>query len=427
MQKKRMNNRRQTTKEYYLFDTDIENMFINEYMPSAPGEYVKVYLFALMYADLDQPVTDGMLAKELDMKEEDVRSAWDYWEKLRVIRRLPADESGERPVEFLSLKEQFYGKGNRSAGGDEAAEDTVAGSLDDEYTQNELKKMFDHLEAFTGRPLSGTEIMEIRSWVTELGATPEVVMCAYRYCHSKKKTKVSYIGAVVREWNEKGLRDAGEVDDYLADTDQRRYQYRRIFKALGFIGRAPTEEEMRKMDSWFDDLGFTIDKVLEACSKTSGISNPNINYVDSVLNNWKKETGRGGAGNSGGSGQTVRDYYDHIRAEAEKEAAAHRREVMEKLPRIQEIDDELNDLRLKATKMILSSGSGAGKDKLDTKVNELLQERAVLMTDNGFPIDYMDVKYRCSKCGDTGFTDTGEKCSCYEERAREAAVWEGKM
>ena len=118
MQKKRMNNRRQTTKEYYLFDTDIENMFINEYMPSAPGEYVKVYLFALMYADLDQPVTDGMLAKELDMKEEDVRSAWDYWEKLCVIRRLPADESGERPVEFLSLKEQFYGKGNRSAGGD---------------------------------------------------------------------------------------------------------------------------------------------------------------------------------------------------------------------------------------------------------------------------------------------------------------------
>ena len=59
-------------------------------------------------------------------------------------------------------------------------------------------------------------------------------------------------------------------------------------------------------------------------------------------------------------------------------------------------------------------------------VNELLQERAVLMTDNGFPIDYMDVKYRCSKCGDTGFTDTGEKCSCYEERAREAAVWEGR-
>ena len=60
------------------------------------------------------------------------------------------------------------------------------------------------------------------------------------------------------------------------------------------------------------------------------------------------------------------------------------------------------------------------------RINELLQERAVLMTDNGFPMDYMDVKYRCDVCRDTGFTDTGEKCSCYEERAREASVWEGR-
>ncbi len=27
----------------------VENIFINEYMTMAPGEYVKVYLFALMY------------------------------------------------------------------------------------------------------------------------------------------------------------------------------------------------------------------------------------------------------------------------------------------------------------------------------------------------------------------------------------------
>ena len=420
-----MNNRRQTTKEYYLFDTNVENMFINEYMPKAPGEYVKVYLFALMYADLDQPVTDEMLAKELGMKEEDVRKAWDHWEELRVIRRLPADEDGVRSIEFLSLKEQFYGKGNRSAGGDEASEDAAV-AADDIYTQNDLKRLFEQLEGFTGRPFSGTEIVEITSWVTELGAAPEVIACAYRYCHSKKKTSIKYIGAVVREWNERGLRDAEAVDDYLADTDQRRYQYRRIFKALGFIGRSPTEEEMRRMDSWFDELGFTIDKVLEACSKTSGISNPNINYVDSVLQNWKKESGQSSGGNTGGSAQAVRRYYEHIREEEEREAEERRSQVIGKLPRVQEIDDELNELSRKATKLILASGSGAGKDKLDAKVNELLQEKAVLMTDNGFPMDYMEVKYRCDKCRDTGFTDTGEKCSCYEERAREAAVWDGK-
>ena len=37
-----MNFRREEIKEYYLLDTDVENIFINEYMASAPGDFVKV-------------------------------------------------------------------------------------------------------------------------------------------------------------------------------------------------------------------------------------------------------------------------------------------------------------------------------------------------------------------------------------------------
>ena len=43
------------------------------------------------------------------------------------------------------------------------------------------------------------------------------------------------------------------------------------------------------MDSWFDEMGFKMDKVLEACSMTAGISNPNLKYVNSILDNWRKE------------------------------------------------------------------------------------------------------------------------------------------
>lgn len=56
-------------------------------------------------------------------------------------------------------------------------------------------------------------------------------------------------------------------------------------KALGFH-RNPTEKEQDLIDSWFDQLGFDIGKILEACAKTSGISNPNINYVNSILLAW---------------------------------------------------------------------------------------------------------------------------------------------
>ena len=428
-----MNNRRQTTREYYLFDTNVENMFINEYMPTAPGEYVKVYLFAGMYADLDKEMSNEMLARQLGMQEEDVLKAWNYWEKLHVVRKLPGKEGGkfDYHVEFLNLKEQFYGKENRSRsrGGEGDGLDGPLAGADGEYPEDEIRAMFSDIEKFAGKALSGTEVVEVLRWINELGVTPEVALCAFRYCYSKNKSSIRYIATVVREWNEKGLKDADGVDDYLADTDQRRYQYRRVFRALGFIGRAPTEEEMRRMDSWFDDMGYTIDKVLEACSKTSGISSPNINYVDSVLKNWKKEGGSGQtAAADGGNTALVKKYYEYLRSEAEAAVESRRAEVLAAVPEIGKIDDELSELSRQATKLILASGADAERRKkqLDEQVNRLLQERAVLMTDNGFPLNYMDVKYQCDICKDTGFTDTGEKCSCYEERAREAAVWDSR-
>lgn len=374
-----MNNRRQTTREYYLFDTNVENMFINEYMPTAPGEYVKVYLFALMYADLDKEMSNEMLARQLGMQEEDVLKAWNYWEKLHVVRKLPGKEGGkfDYHVEFLNLKEQFYGKENRSRsrGGEGDGLDGPLAGADGEYPEDEIRAMFSDIEKFAGKALSGTEVVEVLRWINELGVTPEVALCAFRYCYSKNKSSIRYIATVVREWNEKGLKDADGVDDYLADTDQRRYQYRRVFRALGFIGRAPTEEEMRRMDSWFDDMGYTIDKVLEACSKTSGISSPNINYVDSVLKNWKKEGGSGQtAAADGGNTALVKKYYEYLRSEAEAAAESRRAEVLAAVPEIGKIDDELSELSRQATKLILASGADAERRKkqLDEQVNRLL-------------------------------------------------------
>ena len=44
--------KRKESKDYFLLVTSVENIFINEYMTAAPGDYVKVYLFALMYAEV---------------------------------------------------------------------------------------------------------------------------------------------------------------------------------------------------------------------------------------------------------------------------------------------------------------------------------------------------------------------------------------
>ena len=144
------------------------------------------------------------------------------------------------------------------------------------------------IEKILGRTLSSSDMQNVISWIDDVKATPEVVEKAVVYCSDKGKVSFKYIEKVIEEWTKIGIKTSEDVDNYLEENDQRHVRYRRVMKALGF-SRNPSEEEQRLMDSWFDEMGFKMDKVLEACSKTAGISNPNLKYVNSILDNWRRK------------------------------------------------------------------------------------------------------------------------------------------
>ena len=61
--------------------------------------------------------------------------------------------------------------------------------------------------------------------------------------------------------------------------------------------------------------------------------------------------------------------------------------------------------------------------KLKEEGESLTKARAVMLTENGFPIDYMETHYLCGLCKDTGTKDSGEQCVCFPKRAEEAKQW----
>ena len=78
-----------------LFDsTPVENMFITEYMLRAPGDFVKVYIYALMlcYHNAER-MSLASMAKDLDMTEEEVERAFRYWARDGLCRQV-----GDNPV-----------------------------------------------------------------------------------------------------------------------------------------------------------------------------------------------------------------------------------------------------------------------------------------------------------------------------------------
>lgn len=416
-----MNFRREIIKDFYLRDTNVENIFINEYMTQAPGDYVKVYLFALMYADFDMRMTNETIAKHLDMEDEDVLKAWTYWEKLGVIRKhyeKPGDKFRYQ-VEFLNLKELAYGKKQKS----QKPEPNIPDRLKQLMSDDTIKDMYSEIERITGRLFEGKEPAEIISWITDYNANPEMIVYAYSYCVKKKNhSNHKYVGAIVKEWANQGLKTIDQIEDYLEETDNRHYLYKRVLRALGFLRNA-TEEEKRIMDTWFDQMGFSIDRVLDACKKTTGISNPNINYINSVLKAWSSGSGEKQASPSSEDGKTgtiasVMKQYEELRAKNEAEAEERRAEVYRRIPRIKEIEEETREIGLNISRVMLS-GSGDAKSRIRTmkeRVEALNEEKAYLMTENNFKIDYMDIMYACPLCRDTGIQDTGDRCSCFAEK-----------
>ena len=61
-------------------------------------------------------------------------------------------------------------------------------------------------------------------------------------------------------------------------------------KALGSQGRSLIPAESAYIEKWSKELGFGQDMITEACSRTIlTIHQPNFEYADRILLNWKKQ------------------------------------------------------------------------------------------------------------------------------------------
>jgi len=49
------------------------------------------------------------------------------------------------------------------------------------------------------------------------------------------------------------------------------------------------------------------------------------------------------------------------------------------------------------------------------KLDQLKQERAILLTENNIPMQYLDENFTCNECKDTGFISNGRKCRCFRQ------------
>ncbi len=421
---------REKIKDFYLLTTNIENIFINEYMPGAPGDYVKVYLYGLLYSQNQADMTMQQMSVQLGMAEKQIDDAWDYWQAMGVVEKKPCGLN-KYDIEFKQLRALMYGMASNSSvpSGQVPVVEQEAAAVEKEekspLVNDELKFLIQGIEYVMGKPLSPQEAKEIFSWTRDFGAATDVIMCAVEYCVEKNKKGINYISKVVKQWTEDGLRTEADVVKHLDNLEQRYGTYKKVLQALG-LNRGVTEAERQMIDSWFDKMNFNMERVMDACVRGSFIASPNVKYVNKVLENWYEEAkidGRNVNNKITVSQADLNKYYEYLRKKAEEEAENRKLEVYTTLPRIKEIDDELLELGMKLSRSLLG-GNQSDINTVKSRIELLEQERAILMTDNNYREDYTDIKYSCDKCNDTGITEEGGRCSCAKQRMGEAELWQ---
>jgi len=116
----------------------------------------------------------------------------------------------------------------------------------------------------------------------------------------------------------------------------------------------------------------------------------------------------------------IKNYYDKNKQRAFETLQERKNELYLKVPRIMEIDDDINQLGIEYNKKILMSEvrSDAPYNEMSIKIDMLKKERMQLIVAHGYPMNFLEDIYTCPICKDMGFVgedNTFERCTCYKQ------------
>ena len=278
--------------------TSISNNFIEKYMPQAPGEFVKVYIYLIKCIGSGTgELSLSHMADIFDMTEKDFVRAVKYWNNQGLLSAAFAEDGS---INALTISQEPKPTAGLSAAkyvnleARPAEDDIIAFETQKQYSRNDLEAfsknsdnslMIYGIQKLVGRPLGSMDINTIMFMENELKFPEDLVEYVFEYCAGKRKTGIRYIEKVAISWHEQGVRDIKGAKMLNAIYSETCYP---VMKAFGLTGRNPADEERRYIGTWVISYGFSLNMILEACNRTiNSIHKPSFEYAASILKKWK--------------------------------------------------------------------------------------------------------------------------------------------
>ena len=113
--------------------------------------------------------------------------------------------------------------------------------------------------------------------------------------------------------------------------------------------------------------------------------------------------------------------YEQKKLNAELDLDRRLKKLYNLIPRLEEIDNELNTFAINTAKNILNNSSDfSSVENLKKKIENLKKEKELILLKNNYSLDYLKPFYECKICNDTGFIlDNNYKttmCNCLKQK-----------
>lgn len=247
--------------------TEIDNIFINDYLPFAQPAFSIVYIYGLYLCNsnsFDNELSN--FAKTLNMSEEDVIGAFEYWEEqglVKILRTQPLQVT-YIPLKNVLTANKLY-KPDKYEIFNQQANDIFAGKR--AISKHEYQEYYDFLERYHFEQ--------------------EALLMIMKYCVETKKSAVgyNYILTVAKNWANEGITSTKQVEDRLKSFEDKDSNLNEIFSVLS-IKRNPYVEERSLLNKWLNDYGFNLDVILHICKKAKKKSLMSFEKIDAILTKY---------------------------------------------------------------------------------------------------------------------------------------------
>ena len=238
----------------------IDNAFVTDFMPFAPENYVKVYLYGLKLACFGGVGDiEAEIAGKLNLEPGLVSEAFSYWANEGLVNILSTSPVA---VEYLAVN-----KGTLALR---------------KFSKTKYKDFNDQLHAMLpSRNILPNEYNEYYSIMEAMHIEPETMLAIIAYCTRLKGQDVGYpyILAVARNLARQGCLTYDRVNEQLSEFDLYDKDVAAVLHSLG-SKKAPAIEDKRMFAKWTKTLGFPTETVVQVAKS---VKRGGMDRLDALL------------------------------------------------------------------------------------------------------------------------------------------------